>query len=259
MKSTGYRMKNLPLVVRPVEIGLRSSSITTLFGKINIISLLAAICFCFALFGVAPEARAQTTGSGSIQGGVTDSTGALIPNAAVTLVEASTNVTLKTKTSSGGAYAFPNINVGTYSVTVTAPGFQTYTSTGNVLEVGSSIAINAKLTVGSTDVKVEVHTDSMALQTEDASFKQTVDSTELIGLPLNGRHMTDLISLVGGTQNAGVGTRQEANFPPSPQPFLLRAHKATRSLTVSMAVTTMTTWAAAMVRCHSPMRSVNSA
>jgi Carboxypeptidase regulatory-like domain len=170
--------------------------------------LLGVILFLFA-----GSAFSQATGSGSIQGTVTDSTGALLPNASVALTETSTHVTLTTKTNSAGNYAFPNINVGTYSLTVTSPGFGTFTSTNNVLEVGSSIAIDAKLTVGSTETKVEVRTDSVALQTEDPSFKQTVDSTELTGLPLNGRTMTSLISLVGGTQNASVGDATGSKFP----------------------------------------------
>ncbi len=174
---------------------------------------LCTLLFCFAILLFVAKVSAQATGAGSIQGTVTDSSGALVPNAPIMLTESATHVTLTTKTSSGGEYAFPNIHVGTYSLTVTAPGFETFTSTGNVLEVGSSIAINAKLTVGSTDTKVEVHAEGVALQTEDASFKQTVDSTEMTEMPLNGRNMTGLISLVGGTQSAGVGDATGSKYP----------------------------------------------
>jgi hypothetical protein len=169
------------------------------------------------LLSVASSLRAQVTGAGSIQGSVTDATGALLPNAVVTLTDPSTQVTLRTKTNSGGSYAFPNIRVGTYSLTVTASGFETYTSTGNVLEVGSSIAIDARMTVGSAEMKVEVHSESVALQTEDASFKQTVDATEITELPLNGRNVTSLLSLVGGTQSAGVGDATGSKFPTQSQ------------------------------------------
>jgi hypothetical protein len=169
------------------------------------------ICFVALLF--VQITRAQTTGSGTVQGTVTDSSGAVIPNASVKIVESSTQVTLNTKTSSGGAYAFPNINVGTYALTIIAPGFETYTSTGNVLEVGSNIAINAKMTVGSADVKVEVRAEGMALQTEDPSFKQTVDATELTEMPLNGRTMTSLISLVGGTQSQSPSDSTGSKYP----------------------------------------------
>ena len=153
------------------------------------------------------------TGTGSIQGIVSDSTGALLPNASVTLTETSTQVTRTTKSGSSGAYAFPNINVGTYSLTVAAPGFESYTSTGNVLEIGSSIAIDAKLTVGTSDQKVEVRSEGLALQTEDPSFKQTIDKNEVTELPLNGRHMTDLIQLAGGSNGAGVQDATGSKFP----------------------------------------------
>jgi hypothetical protein len=172
-----------------------------------------AIFFCLAILLFAARVNCQVTGAGSIQGNVTDPAGASISNATVTLTEGSTQVTLTTKSGSSGSYAFPNIHVGTYSLTVAAPGFNTYTSTGNVLEVGSSIAINAKMTVGSTSTKVEVHAQGMALQTEDASFKQTIDSRELTEMPLNGRTLTSLISLAGNTQSANPQDANGSKFP----------------------------------------------
>ncbi|WP_158788334.1 carboxypeptidase-like regulatory domain-containing protein [Granulicella sp. L46] len=174
---------------------------------------LRTLLVCLLVVLSFPVTRAQTTGSGSIQGTVTDPSGAVIRNASVTLVETSTQVTRTAKTSSGGDYAFPNINVGTYSVTITAPGFETYLSTGNVLEVGSSIAVDAKMTLGSADIKVEVRSQGMALQTEDASFKQTVDATEITEIPINGRTMTSLVSLVGGTQSAVPGDANGSKYP----------------------------------------------
>src|ERR1039457_892348 len=169
--------------------------------------------FCFAVLLFAGTVNAQTTGSGRIQGAITDATGAVIPNASVTLTETSTNVSLKTKTSSAGTYAFPNINVGTYNLTVSLPGFETYKSTGNVLEVGSSISIDAKMTVGNVDTKIEVHAEGMRLQTEDPSFIQTVDAAEVTEMPLNGRTLAGLVSLVGGTQSQSPGDSTGSKFP----------------------------------------------
>jgi len=156
--------------------------------------------------------RAQIAGAGSIQGTVTDPTGAVIPNAVVTLTEESTQVKHTAKSDRSGGYVFPNISVGTYSIKVGSPGFATYTKTGNVLEVGSSISINVTMTVGRADQQVEVKAESLALQTEDASFKQTIDSAEVLEMPLNGgggfnsgsnpRQMTGLLELSGGTAPA---------------------------------------------------------
>ncbi|RXH58577.1 carboxypeptidase-like regulatory domain-containing protein [Granulicella sibirica] len=152
-----------------------------------------------------PSAYAQTAGAGNIQGTVTDPTGAVIPGAQVTATETSTQVAHVATTDAAGVYTFPNLVVGTYSITVVATGFQTYSSTGNVLEVGSSISVNAGMTVGTSEQRVEVHSEGLALQTEDVSFKQTVDSQTLTEMPLNGRQMTALITLSGGSTPAPAG------------------------------------------------------
>jgi hypothetical protein len=157
------------------------------------------------LFLAVCTAQGQIAGTGNIQGTVTDATGALILNATVTLTDASTQVTHTAKSDSSGAYAFPNLAIGTYTISIAAPGFETYIKTGNVLEVGSSIAINVNMTVGRSDQKVEVAADSLALQTEDVSFKQTIDQTAVTEMPLNGRQMTGLITLSGGASSAPAG------------------------------------------------------
>ena len=100
---------------------------------------------------------------------------------------------------------FPGVPIGTYDLTVAAPGFKTYIQKGIVLEVGSSIAVNAGLTVGAADVQVEVSAEGLALQTEDATFKQTIDHTAVTEMPLNGRQMTALITASGGSSPAPGG------------------------------------------------------
>jgi len=179
-------MQQIKTFVQRLAVGIRVSFL---------LLLLVATC----------TVRAQLAGTGTIQGLVTDSTGAVIPNATVTLIEESTQVRHTTKSDSSGAYVFPNISIGKYSVSVGITGFQTYIKTGNVLEVGSNISIDVTMTVGSTDQRVEVHSDSLALQTEDPSFKQTIDQQTVTEMPLNGRHMTDLITLSGGSTSAPGG------------------------------------------------------
>ena len=148
---------------------------------------------------------AQVAGTGTIQGIVTDPTGAFVPDATVTLTEEATHVTRTIHSDKAGAYVFPNIEVGNYTVSVTAPGFETYARTHNILEVGSNIGVDAKLTVGEAQQTVTVESEGVALQTEDAKFKQTVDQREVTELPLNGRQMTDLITLAGGAAPAPGG------------------------------------------------------
>ena len=146
-----------------------SGSLSTLVSGLALSAALALI-----LFGV--QAPAQIAGTANVQGTVQDSSGAVVPNAAVTITDASTQVSHSTKSNSAGVYVFPGLITGTYNLSVTASGFQTYQQTGVVLEVGSSIAINVTLSVGRAETKIEVRSEGLALQTEDASYKQTIDS-----------------------------------------------------------------------------------
>lgn len=154
--------------------------------------------FCIAMILVAAKGSAQIAGFGNIQGTVQDVSGAVIPNARVMITETATQVRHATTSGTAGAYVFPNIPIGTYILTATAPGFETYQRTQIVLEVGSSITVNATLSVGRADVSISVQSEGLSLQTEDPSFKQTIDQQNITQLPLNGRQMTDLITLSGG-------------------------------------------------------------
>lgn len=162
------------------------------------LSLLAALLFCL------PQLRlhAQAAGTASIQGSVVDPTGAVLPGATVTLIDTATQVRRTVTSDGSGLYTFPNVPVGTYTVNVTASGFRTYVQTNIVLEVGSSIAINVTMAVGTNDQRVEVKAEGLALQTEDSSFKQTIDQQTVTEMPLNGRQMTGLIALSGGSTSA---------------------------------------------------------
>jgi hypothetical protein len=162
-------------------------------------------CFMALLVLASSTARAQVTGMGQIQGTVVDTTGALVANATVTLTNTATQHNRVAVTDNAGTYLFANIPVSTYNLKVAAPGFQTYSRTGIVLEVGSNIAVNVTLAVGQADVTVETRAEGMALQTEDTSFKQTIDQAAVTEMPLNGRQMTALITLSGGSSPAPGG------------------------------------------------------
>ena len=155
---------------------------------------LAVVCSAVLLLLVA-NGNAQIAGTGNIQGTVTDASGAVIPNAQVVLTDNATQVKRTSKTNSAGTYVFPGVPISSYRLDVTAPGFKSYSQTGIVLEVGSNISIDATLPVGSTDEKVEVQAEGLALQTEDTKFKQTIDSKAITEMTLNTLQMTSLISL----------------------------------------------------------------
>jgi hypothetical protein len=155
--------------------------------------------FTFILFSFTAIGHSQIAGTGSIQGSVVDGTGALVPNASVTLTEVSTQAKHNVLSGNEGLFSFPNLNIGTYALDVKSPGFKSYLQQNIVLDVGSSIGIKVVLPIGAESEQVEVREDGIALQTEAASFKQTIDQKTVTELPLNGRQVTGLITLAGGT------------------------------------------------------------
>jgi hypothetical protein len=164
-----------------------------------------------AILLLSPQGISQTAGTGSIQGTISDVSGAIIANAEVTITNTATQIKHSASTGESGLYSFPNLAIGTYTVEVVANGFKHYRQSNVVLEVGSSIAINVVMTVGATDQQVEVQANSLALQTEDSSFKQTIDQKTLTDLPLNGRQVTSLITLSGGSVNANENNDQQGS------------------------------------------------
>ncbi len=175
------------------------------FKYLAVASRWAVVFCCAAVLLLATRVNGQIAGQGQIQGIVTDASGALVPGATVILTNASTDLKRTTVTDKAGVYVFPNIDIATYNIKVTAAGFESYEQKGIVLEIGSSIEINIGLTVGKQTETIEAHAEGLALQTEDVSFKQTIDQQDVQEMPLNGRQMTGLIGLSGGSTPAPGG------------------------------------------------------
>lgn len=145
---------------------------------------------------------AQVAGTASIGGTVTDPTGAIIANATVTFTNTERGTTRTTTTDPNGLYSLPNVPVGPYSLTITANGFQTNVRKG-VLEVGNAQTANVQLAVGEATQQVEVTAEGAgAVETENSTFKQVIDSQRITGMPLNGRQATQLVLVSGGAVTA---------------------------------------------------------
>ena len=177
----------------------------TRFNAQGMVARWAILCCCMTVLVFSTKGFTQIAGTGNIQGTVSDPTGAVIANAAISLTDQATHVKRTTKSNNAGAYSFPGIPIGKYDLGVSAPGFKTYEQTGIVLEVGSNIGVDVPLTVGSQGQTVEVQAEGLALQTEDPTFKQTIDQNAVTEMPLNGRQMTSLITLSGGSSKAPGG------------------------------------------------------
>lgn len=178
----------------------------TLFPRVHGCSLRRlAVLYCVAIFFFTMWSSAQIAGTANIQGLVTDPTGAAIPNATVTLTNIATQVKHTTQTSSAGLYLFPGVSQGTYDLAAKAPGFKTFNRTNIILDVGMSISVNAKLEVGEATQEVTVHSEGLELQTQDPTLKQVVGQHAVTQMPLNGRLMTQLITLAPAAAPAPGG------------------------------------------------------
>lgn len=156
----------------------------------------AAILFAVVL-ALASDTLAQNIVTGAISGTVTDPTGAIVPNAKVTLKSNSTGETQTTNTSSTGLYNFPLLKPGTYSVTISQTGFRSLDETVEV-QLGQIITINLKLTVGNASETVEVSGAAPLLQTEDANISTTFSQAQISQLPAPGGDITSYAQTAPG-------------------------------------------------------------
>src|SRR5262249_15778105 len=140
----------------------------------------------------------QTRDTAAIFGGVSDSQGAAIPGASVTLTSTATGQVRKVKADESGQYLFPSLPIGSYSLAVEQPAFKRYQRTGILLQANENVKVDITLEVG--DIKTTVSVDAPASQVEvrSSTLKETVDRARIVELPLNGRNAADLAMLATG-------------------------------------------------------------
>jgi hypothetical protein len=166
--------------------------------------LLATSLLCILALVGSPRSFAQGI-TGSITGTVTDSTGAAIPGATVTVRDAGTNAVHTVVSSEAGTYTVPQLPPGQYTVTVDKASFKSYKQTAITLSIDQVAQVNAALTVGSTGETVEVTSAGPVIQTEDSSVGSVIDSQAIQNTPLNGRlGINGLIALAPGVQGVGA-------------------------------------------------------
>jgi outer membrane receptor protein involved in Fe transport len=156
------------------------------------------VVFCTLLLTFAAVAQVQ---NGQFTGTVTDPSGAAVPNAKVTITNQATNLSVTATTNQTGFYTAKELPVGTYKITVEAPGFKTYTDTGVELQAGTVARVDAKMQLGQARELVEVTGEAAAVNTDDSKLSTTVTSAQIASLPLNGRNVYDLIQVAPGAVN----------------------------------------------------------
>ena len=140
---------------------------------------------------------AQVAGA-TLSGNVTDSSGALVSQARVSVKNVATGIKTTVASDAMGFYSVPNLLPGTYEMSASAPGFSTEVRSGIKLTVGAQQTLNFTLRVGATTEKVEVTGGAPAIELTTSSVGAVVDSETVVELPLNGRDWTQLATLQPG-------------------------------------------------------------
>src|SRR5579863_6289594 len=157
----------------------------------------ARIVLVFVLL-VAMSVSAQTF-RGTILGTVTDAQGAVVSGAKVTVKNVGTGLERSTETSADGTYSLPELQIGTYTVTVMQANFQTFVATGVVVDVATQRRVDAAIKPGQISTRVEVAADQMPLvETTSNTLGGVLTQNDVKDLPINGRDYTKLIFLNPG-------------------------------------------------------------
>lgn len=185
---------------------------TLMFALVSLLALLAG------------EAVAQVV-TGSIGGTVKDSSGAVIPNATVTITNTDKNIVVRTvKTNSSGQYAAPLIPVGHYAVSAEANGFKQMTQTGVNLDVNQGLTVNFTMEIGEVQQSVKVEAAPLQVDLQNAQAQTVITGTQIRELAVNTRNYEQLVTLMPGVSTGlpsdqlyvgvsnPVGTSNQINF-----------------------------------------------
>jgi len=166
----------------------------------TIIVYIATVAFISLVSSDAVWAQATAQISGTAR----DQSGAVLPGVEVTATQTETGIARNTVTNEAGLYVLSNLAIGPYRLEATLPGFRSFVQSGIVLQVNSSPVINLVLEVGQVSEQVEVQANAALVETRSSSVGQVVENTRILELPLNGRNVTDLITLAGAAVQTDV-------------------------------------------------------
>ncbi len=166
-----------------------------------ITKLLLALLISFQL----PQAIFAQTAAATINGTLTDSAGATVADAQVIITNQGTGIKTQTNTNSDGTFSMAGLQSGTYQVSVTKPGFQTFIEKDIYVGPATTRTVNASLTVGQVNSEVTVEASAVQVQTTTAQFSNSVAQQQVETLPLNGRNYQSLSALMPGVVNINVG------------------------------------------------------
>lgn len=177
------------------------------------LAVLLAVSAGSAALPALTYAQAISVNGGSIQGTITDATGAAVPGATVIITATDTKSARTLKTDSAGFYAVGPLNPGPYTIAVTASGFQGLNVTTSV-STGTATPGSYKLTIGSQSTTVEVTAGTIQINTDQAGVSGVISTQQLETLPVNGRNILDFAQLQPGVQLQAGGSG-DGGFDPT--------------------------------------------
>lgn len=167
-------------------------------------SVVTALCaLMIAMF--VPNLLMAQVDTGGVTGTVTDSTGAAVPDAQVTLTNPATGIVQSTRSTSTGTYSFSGVRAGSYTLKGEAPGFQAFTAKGLQVHIQNTLTIDLHLSTGAVAQQVTVTAAAPLLQAENGSVGQTITSQTVNDLPLQSRNWASLSQLSAGVTTAPPG------------------------------------------------------
>src|SRR5438132_1573175 len=161
---------------------------------------VAVILVCLNSTGLWAQATAQISGS------VKDQSGAVLPGVEIAVTQTDTGAKRAVVTDETGSYILSNLALGPYRFEAALPGFRSFVQTGIVLQVNSSPAVNPVLEVGQVTEQVEVQANAALVETRNTAVGAVIENERILELPLEGRRVTDLITISGAAVQGAAGS-----------------------------------------------------
>jgi hypothetical protein len=170
------------------------------------LTLVALFASTFVRGTVWAQATAEISGTAR------DQSGAVLPGVEITAMQTDSGIVRSTITNETGFYVLSNVATGPYRLEASLSGFRTYIQAGIVLQINSSPVINPVLEIGQVSEQVEVQANAAQVETRNTAVGQVMENERILELPLNGRQVTDLVTLSGAAVQTGT-TNGPGSYP----------------------------------------------
>ena len=207
----------------PVPSSIKEQRRTGRIGRTRRQSFWMPVIILLAMLQFHSSAVAQFD-TAVVLGRVTDSSGAAVAGAEVTLRNTALGTVQTKKTSASGDYEFPGIQIGSYVVSATAPGFSEVTTDAVDVTISARQRVNITLGVGQVSENVTVSAGATGLETDTSDQSLLIEQKQIVDLPLNGREYTDLALLSPGVQ---VGVLQDGSVNQRRGSFVVNGMRST--------------------------------